>query len=49
MRRRRPDAYDAHDDFVLIMQTLMRLSEQLDRIESLLQGDDGEEEDEDDT
>jgi hypothetical protein len=49
VRKRRPESHDFQQDLELIMHTLMRMSERLDRIERLLKDEDGEEEDEDDT
>jgi hypothetical protein len=46
MRRRQPAPHDPQADLELIMQTLMRLGEQLDRIERTLEDDDGWEEEE---
>jgi hypothetical protein len=46
-RRRRPEPHDSQHDLELIMQTLMHLSERLERIERLLEDDAEEEEDED--
>jgi hypothetical protein len=49
MRRRRPEPHDSQRDLELIMQTLMHLSERLERIEGLLKDDAEEEEEDDDT